>query len=142
MDGIHDLGGKPGYGKVDRRGEDEVFHERWEAVVYCMVNAAARAGALNLSKSLSQELAPAIRVNSILLGLIDTGQWRRRYEADDTDQTYDEWCADLAADRGVVLERLGRAEEVAPVIALLLSPLASYTTGATIDVAGGVARYV
>lgn len=47
MDGIHDLGGKPGYGKVDKTGEDEVFHERWEAAVYSMVNAVARAGALH-----------------------------------------------------------------------------------------------
>lgn len=39
MDGIHDLGGKPGYGKVDRSGEQEVFHEKWEAVVFAMVGA-------------------------------------------------------------------------------------------------------
>lgn len=39
VDGIHDLGGKPGYGKVDRSGENEVFHERWEAVVFAMVGA-------------------------------------------------------------------------------------------------------
>ena len=30
MDGIHDLGGKQGYGPIDREGEDEVFHEDWE----------------------------------------------------------------------------------------------------------------
>ena len=30
MDGIHDLGGKQGYGPIDRDGEDEVFHEAWE----------------------------------------------------------------------------------------------------------------
>ncbi|MEL7207415.1 MAG: SDR family oxidoreductase, partial [Actinomycetota bacterium] len=46
------------------------------------------------------------------------------------------------ADRGVPLARLGWAEEVAPTVALLLSPRSAYTTGTTIDVAGGVARYV
>ncbi len=30
MDGIHDLGGKQGYGPIDREGEDETFHEEWE----------------------------------------------------------------------------------------------------------------
>lgn len=107
-----------------------------------VATSAARAGALNLSKSLARELAPDIRVNAVLLGLVDTGQWRRRYEAAATDKPYDEWCADLAADRGVPLGRLGRAAEVAPTIALLVSPRSAYTTGTTIDVAGGVARYV
>lgn len=45
MDGVHDLGGEPGFGEVDRLGEDEVFHERWEASVFAMVNSAAIAGA-------------------------------------------------------------------------------------------------
>jgi nitrile hydratase len=45
MDGIHDLGGKPGYGKIDRSGEDEVFHDRWEAVVFAMSRAGSAAGA-------------------------------------------------------------------------------------------------
>ncbi len=30
MDGIHDLGGKQGYGAVDLESEDEIFHEDWE----------------------------------------------------------------------------------------------------------------
>lgn len=107
-----------------------------------VATSAARAGALNLSKSLARELAPDIRVNSVLLGLIDTGQWRRRFEAADTGLDYDAWCAELAADRGVPLARLGRADEVAPTVALLVSPRSGYTTGTTIDVAGGVARYV
>lgn len=42
---------------------------------------AARAGLLNLSHSLSEDPATdGIRVNSVLLGLVDTGQWRRRFE--------------------------------------------------------------
>ncbi len=47
MDGIHDLGGKPGYGEVDKAGEDEVFHGHWEAAVFSMARAGAIAGAWN-----------------------------------------------------------------------------------------------
>ncbi|MEM7339473.1 MAG: SDR family oxidoreductase [Actinomycetota bacterium] len=106
---------------------------------------AARAALLNLTKTLSIDLAAeGIRVNSVLLGLIDTGQWRRRYDerATDDGQSYEQWSADLAADRGIVLGRLGTAAEVSFVITMLMSPRASYVTGTAIDVAGGVGRYV
>lgn len=110
---------------------------------HLITTSAARAGVLNLSKNLANTLAPdGIRVNSVCLGLIDTGQWRRRYDQSDTSQSWEEWTAELAADRGIVLGRLGSSEEVANVIVFLLSPLASYVTGDAIDVAGGVARHV
>lgn len=47
MDGIHDLGGKHGFGNVEREADETAFHERWEAAVFTMVNAAAAAGAFN-----------------------------------------------------------------------------------------------
>ena len=107
------------------------------------ITSAARAALLNLSRTLAAELAPdGIRVNSVALGLVDTGQWRRRYEAAGTDLTYEEWSAEIAADRGIALGRFGRAEEVAFPIVSLLSPLTSYCTGATIDVGGGISRYL
>ncbi|MFD0900625.1 SDR family oxidoreductase [Actinomadura sediminis] len=102
---------------------------------------AARAALLNLSRTLAADLAP-VRVNSVCLGLIDTGQWRRRYETSGTSLSYDEWTAGLAADRGIALGRLGRPEEVAHPIVALLSPRASYVTGSSLDIGGGVARYV
>ncbi|GLY77760.1 SDR family oxidoreductase [Actinoallomurus iriomotensis] len=102
---------------------------------------AARAALLNLTRTLSGDLVP-IRVNSVCLGLVDTGQWRRRYDTAATGQSYEEWSAGIAADRGIALGRLGRADEVAYPIVALLSPRASYITGSTIDVGGGVSRYV
>jgi len=45
MDGIHDLGGKDGYGRVDKTGEDNVFQARWEAVVFSMLAAGRATGA-------------------------------------------------------------------------------------------------
>lgn len=107
-----------------------------------IATSAARAGLLNLSKSLSFELAPAIRVNSVLLGLIDTGQWQRRYAQSGDDRPFAEWEHDIVSDRGVALGRFGRADEVAAVVAMLLSPRSSYVTGTTVEVAGGVSRYV
>jgi len=108
-----------------------------------VTTAAARAGLLNLTKSMSVEYAAeGIRVNSVCLGLIDTGQWRRRYEASGSTQSYEEWERELAADRGIALGRFGTADEVAAMVVTLLSPRASYVTGAALDVCGGVARYV
>ncbi|WP_034273705.1 SDR family oxidoreductase [Haloechinothrix halophila] len=104
---------------------------------------AARAALLNLSTTLASELAPeGIRVNSVCLGLIDTGQWRRRYETSGSPLRFEEWSAELAADRGIPLGRLGTADEVAYAVLSLLSPRASYITGSSLDVGGGVARYV
>ncbi|MEV0744931.1 SDR family oxidoreductase [Streptomyces sp. NPDC050273] len=108
-----------------------------------MTTSAARAGILNLSTSLSKELAPdGIRVNSVCLGLVDTGQWERRYAASGSPLDYTAWQTALAADRGIALGRLGNADEVAYAVTALLSPRASYITGTTIDVCGGVNRAV
>ncbi|MEU9201819.1 SDR family oxidoreductase [Streptomyces sp. NPDC048332] len=108
-----------------------------------MTTSAARAGILNLSTSLSKELAPdGIRVNSVCLGLVDTGQWERRYAASGSPLDYASWQSALAADRGIALGRLGNADEVAYAVTALLSPRASYITGTTVDVCGGVNRAV
>jgi NAD(P)-dependent dehydrogenase (short-subunit alcohol dehydrogenase family) len=110
---------------------------------YLVATSAARAGALNLAKGMSQEFASkGIRVNAILLGLIDSGQWRRRYEASTKDKSYEDWQAEVAAERDILLGRLGRPEEPAAAILFLASPLSSYITGTTIDVSGGHAKYV
>ncbi len=48
---------------------------------HMVATSAARAGVLNLVRSLATELAPrGMRVNGILIGLVESGQWRRRFE--------------------------------------------------------------
>jgi nitrile hydratase beta subunit len=44
MDGIHDLGGKEGFGAVEREVDEPVFHARWEARVFGMNLTDADAG--------------------------------------------------------------------------------------------------
>ena len=105
---------------------------------------AARAGALNLAKTMSREFAPrGIRVNSILIGLVDSGQWNRRHAAGEGGgKSKEEWFAELAAERGIPLGRIGEADEAARVMVFLASPAASYLTGETVELAGGQGGHV
>ncbi len=110
---------------------------------YMVCTSAARAGVQNLVKSLAAEFAPAIRVNAIMLGLIDSGQWQRRFAArEDQNQSREQWYGDLARSRHIPLERLGEPDEVARAIAFLVSPAASFITGAQLEISGGVSRYM
>lgn len=111
---------------------------------HMIATSAARAGLLNLSKSLAQEFAgDGIRVNSILIGMVESGQWHRRYEnRSDRDKTWEEWIKAIAVDRGIPLGRLGKAHEAAQALVFLASPLSSYTTGSVIDVSGGFSREI
>lgn len=110
---------------------------------YMVCTSAARAGVQSLVKSLAAEFAPKIRVNSVVLGLIDSGQWERRFQArENKAQTRDEWMAVLAASKHIPMARLGDPAEVARGIVFLVSPAASFITGATLEISGGVSRHI
>lgn len=110
---------------------------------HMVCTSSARAGVQNLLKSLSLELAPDIRVNSVLMGLIGSGQWTRRFaERADQSVSREDWYADLARQKGIPLGRLGDPAEAAAAIAFLGSRAASYITGAQLDVSGGLARHI
>ena len=88
---------------------------------------ASKAGLLGLMRSLAIQLAPKVRVNAVAPGTIDTdiissytGEQRKMRE------------------KSIPLGRIGRPEEIASVVAFLLSDDASYITGATVDVNGGL----
>lgn len=109
---------------------------------HMVCTSAARSGVQNLLKSLATELSPSIRVNSILLGLVDSNQWQRRFEArTDKLQSREDWFADLARKKNIPLRRLGTPDEPARAITFLASPAASYITGAQLELSGGVSRF-
>jgi NAD(P)-dependent dehydrogenase (short-subunit alcohol dehydrogenase family) len=110
---------------------------------HMVATSALRAGVQNLAKSMSVEFAKeGVRVNAILLGIVDSGQWQRRYEAQaKPGLTREQWMAALAKEKGILVGRLGRPEEAAAAIAFLASPAAGFITGAALEVAGGVSRF-
>ncbi len=50
MDGVHDLGGMQGFGRVEREENEPVFHARWEAEVLAMMRAGGGRGVYNLDE--------------------------------------------------------------------------------------------
>ena len=50
MDGIHDLGGRQGFGKVDVEEAEEAFHSDWEARAFAIVRAITKAPDWSLDK--------------------------------------------------------------------------------------------
>lgn len=112
--------------------------------VHMVATSVARAGLLNLSKNLANELVTEnIRVNSILIGLVESGQWHRRFEQrSDKAKNWEEWTAKVATKKGIPLGRLGKPKEAANALMFLASPLSSYTTGSVIDVSGGLSKEI
>jgi NAD(P)-dependent dehydrogenase (short-subunit alcohol dehydrogenase family) len=97
----------------------------------------SRAAGLALTKALSRELAPeGIRVNAVLIGVIESGQLERRAStAGITPQAYYER---MVADCRIPLGRVGRAAEFADLASFLLSSRASYITGTAVNLDGGL----
>ena len=110
---------------------------------HMVATSAARAGVRNLVRSMATEFAPfGVRVNGILVGLIESGQWRRRFEnRQDRSQDWAAWTGDLAARKRIPLQRLGLPKEAAQAIFFLATPMSSYTTGSHIDVSGGLSHH-
>ena len=91
-----------------------------------------RAAGINLTKSLANEYAAdRILVNTISLGLVKSAQWERRAKGD-----VDAYYRELA--RRVPIGRVGEAEELADLVAFLVSDRAAYITGTAINFDGGM----
>lgn len=88
--------------------------------------ATAKAALVMLTKRLAQEWAPAIRVNCIAPGIIDSGKtalpenWKRKIMPH------------------IPLDRIGSVEDIAEAAVFLCSDQSAYVTGQVINVDGGV----
>ncbi len=92
-----------------------------------------RPGLAMLAKTMADELGPrGIRVNGLLPGRVDTDRMR---ELDGDDP-----AVRAAVEQGIPLRRYGLPEEFGRVAAFLLSPAASFVSGAMVPVDGGAVR--
>lgn len=94
MDGIHDLGGKQGFGSVIREADEPVFHERWEARVCGMALSGGGGSARNTDhfRHSIERIDPAaylthgyygrwlggLETRIVEAGILDTAQITRR----------------------------------------------------------------
>ena len=103
-----------------------------------LLSNAVRAAVNGLAKSLAGELAPEVRVNSILTGRIRTERTEALSRHANPDADLETTLAQEA--RAIPLQRFGTVEELARVAVFLSSPAASYITGVALPVDGGVVR--
>ena len=77
MDGIHDMGGMHGFGKVEPEKNEAVFHAEWEARCLALNRAMAAIGAWNIDEGRAgiEELPPAVYLTSSYYG-----KWALRLE--------------------------------------------------------------
>ncbi|MEO1064688.1 MAG: SDR family NAD(P)-dependent oxidoreductase [Actinomycetota bacterium] len=95
--------------------------------------AASKGGLNTLTKNLANEWAPkGVRVNGVAPGLVDTEMWESTF-----DRLGEEAVREGFVKR-VPLARWGTADEIADVVCFLASERASYVTGQTIKVDGGM----
>lgn len=128
-----------GWGRIIHMASGEAAHP----FAFMPDYAATKAALVNLTVSLAKELAcTGITVNTVSPGIIVTEGVERFYREVAVSRGWGtEWAA---IEQGVLREvlnnlvgRLGRVEDVGPLVALVASPLASFIKGANLRVDGG-----
>jgi NAD(P)-dependent dehydrogenase (short-subunit alcohol dehydrogenase family) len=126
--------------KLIRATSDDMVAKKWGRIINVSSQvaltgsanhahyAAAKAGLLGLTYSAAKEFgASGVTVNAVLPGRIETNMISERSKG-----RMDEWL------KQTPMGRLGKSEEVASLIAFLVSEKASYVTGAAVNVNGGL----
>ncbi len=101
-----------------------------------------RPGVAALVKCLAKELGPRIRVNSMAPGRIDTARSRSLDEARAADSGVQVEEQRRKVSEGIPLGRYGEPAELGQAAAFLLSPAASYITGVSLQIDGGLVSAV
>lgn len=106
-----------------------------------IANSTDRAACLAFSKGLADNLAPyGVLVNSVNPGNVKSQAWGSTLDYFAPDAELEEYYEQ--AGRETPLGRVGEADEIAAVVTFLASKRASFITGASIDVDGGLVRYI
>jgi 3-oxoacyl-[acyl-carrier protein] reductase len=117
----------------DQEGGGAIVNMSWDHVTTGMAGdnpqlfAAVKGGVLAFSKSLARSLAPAVRVNVLCPGWIETGF------GEQVDRDFH-----LSVAHGTPLGRWGRPQDVADAALYLASPGAAFLTGQAININGGI----
>ena len=91
---------------------------------------ASKAGLMIMTQCLALELAPTIRVNTVVPGMIVTEETEQRFGLSDP-------AVRRAREEAIPMRRLGRPEDVADAVMLLLADEARFITGQKVVVDGG-----
>lgn len=103
------------------------------------LSVASWGGVIGYAKTLSIELATSgINVNTICPGYIDTTRLEKVFAA--SGKSPDVMCNELTSQ--VPMGRIGSVDDIASLVALLVSARGNYITGTTIQVDGGLLRHV
>jgi NAD(P)-dependent dehydrogenase (short-subunit alcohol dehydrogenase family) len=99
----------------------------------------SRAAGIALTKAMSKEFAPDnILVNTVCIGRIKSGQHERRFTQ--SGESAESYYAKMGKE--IPLGRVGETIEAANAIVFLASDMASYITGTSINMDGGMAGTV
>jgi 3-oxoacyl-[acyl-carrier protein] reductase len=105
------------------------------------IGGSVNAAVLNLTKSLADRgVLDGVRVNAINPGYVATDRLQARVRKHAGDAGMSEDAAAAAIAGSMKIERFGKPEEIAAVVAFLASQSAAYCQGAVIDVDGGATR--
>lgn len=115
-----------GGGSIVNLGATTAIRPRLNGVNYC----SSKAGLLHLTKCLAMELAPSIRVNCLIPGMIDTEEMRTRFRV--AEPEYMNALLDEIPQR-----RIGATDEMSDALEFLVGEGAAYITGQKLIVDGG-----
>jgi 3-oxoacyl-[acyl-carrier protein] reductase len=92
--------------------------------------AASKGAVISFTKSLAVEAAPAVRVNCVAPGWVDTEMAAQPFQADGG-------AGRRRIEAGIPLRRIAHADDIAGPIVFLCTPLARHITGEIVNVNGG-----